>query len=99
MFAAIFKAKIGNQDERYRQTVARMRELAFERYGCLDFISVTEGDQEIAISYWENEDSIRRWHQDAEHTEAQQHGRNGWYSAYEVEIVELKRRYRYPADN
>ncbi|AJQ93266.1 antibiotic biosynthesis monooxygenase family protein [Gynuella sunshinyii] len=99
MFAAIFKAKVGDQDEQYRQTVVRMRELAFERYGCLDFITVTEGDQEIAISYWENEDSIRQWHQDAEHAEAQRQGRNRWYSAYEVEIVEIKRRYRYPADN
>jgi len=34
-----------------------MSELAFKEYGCLDFISVTEGKQEIAIFYWETEDA------------------------------------------
>jgi quinol monooxygenase YgiN len=55
MYAVIFRAKPGVQDEEYGKTVARMRELAFDKYGCLDFIAVTEGDQEVAISYWENE--------------------------------------------
>ncbi|TDR75022.1 hypothetical protein [Photobacterium lutimaris] len=52
MFAVIFRAKTGNQDSQYAEMVAVMRELAFEKYGCLDFIAVTEGEQEIAMSYW-----------------------------------------------
>jgi heme-degrading monooxygenase HmoA len=96
MFAVIFKAKTGIQDKNYLDTVAAMRKLAFENYGCLDFIAVTEGEQEIAISYWENEDSIQRWHQDAQHVTAQKLGQDHWYNSYVVEVVEIKRRYSYP---
>jgi len=29
-----------------------MRDLAINKYGCSEFISTTEGNNEIAISYW-----------------------------------------------
>ena len=93
MFAVIFKAKPGQQDDIYLQTVSRMRELAFNKYGCLDFISATEGDLELAISYWEDEESIKRWKNDSEHTLAQKAGRSAWYESYSVQIVEIKREY------
>lgn len=95
MFAVIFRAKPGIQDERYSQTVTRMRELAFEKYGCLDFISATEGDQEIAISYWPDEQSIVQWKSDSEHAVAQQLGREKWYDGYTVQVVEIKRQYTF----
>jgi len=95
MFAVIFRAKPGIQDEEYGKTVSRMRELAFDEYGCLDFIAVTEGDQEIAISYWENEESIKKWKSDSEHTIAQESGRSKWYKSYIVQVVEIKREYKY----
>lgn len=95
MFAVIFRATTGTQDEEYSKTVARMRELAFDKYGCLDFVAVTEGKQEIAISYWENEASIREWKNDSEHALAQELGREKWYESYIVEVVEIKRSYKY----
>jgi heme-degrading monooxygenase HmoA len=99
MFAVIFRAKPAKQDELYGQTVARMRELAFEKYGCIDFITATEEDnQEIAISYWKDEAAIIRWRKDAEHTLAQELGRTEWYDAYSVQVVEIKREYRYSAN-
>ena len=93
MFAVIFRAKPGVQDEKYSETVTRMRELAFDKYGCIDFIAVTEGDQEIAISYWDSEESIKKWKSDSEHTLAQQQGRTKWYESYIVQVVEIKREY------
>jgi heme-degrading monooxygenase HmoA len=99
MFAVIFRAKPGKlsaaQSQQYSDTVARMRELAFEKYGCLDFIAATEGDTEIAISYWPNEAAIIAWKSDPEHNEAQQLGRNQWYDGYTVQVVEIKREYQY----
>ena len=95
MFAVIFRAKTGNQDSQYAEMVAVMRELAFEKYGCLDFIAVTEGEQEIAISYWETEADIQRWHQDCQHAVAQQLGRDKWYQSYTVQVVEIKRQYSF----
>ncbi|MFC4701728.1 hypothetical protein ACFO4O_16350 [Glaciecola siphonariae] len=34
MFAVIFKAQVGNQDSQYSETVAIMRDLAFNKYNC-----------------------------------------------------------------
>ncbi|MDB1125927.1 antibiotic biosynthesis monooxygenase family protein [Vibrio algarum] len=96
MFAVIFKAKVGKQDKDYLDMVAVMRELAFSKYGCLDFFAVSEGDQEIAISYWESENDIQRWHSDTQHTVAQKLGREKWYQSYTVEVVEIQRRYSFP---
>lgn len=98
MYAVIFRAKTAVQDQEYAQTVKRMRELAFSKYGCLDFIAVTEGQQELAISYWPDKQSIVQWKQDAEHSLAQQLGRNNWYHSYTVQVVEVKREYSYHSD-
>lgn len=95
MFAVIFKAKTGDQDSQYSETVATMRELAFGKYNCQDFIAVTEGEQEIAISYWLSESDIQNWHKDSQHAIAQKLGREKWYSAYTVEVVEIKRSYSF----
>lgn len=98
MFAVIFKATVGQQGQTYSDAVSRMRELAFEKYGCLDFVALTEGAQEIAISYWPDETSILAWKKDSEHTLAQQQGRQSWYQSYTVEVVEIKRHYRWKMD-
>ncbi|TKB50377.1 antibiotic biosynthesis monooxygenase [Ferrimonas sediminicola] len=95
MYAVIFKAKAGVQDSQYSQMVELMRELAFSQYQCQDFIAVTEGDQEIAISYWDSEEDIRRWHADSQHALAQRFGRKKWYRSYVVEVVKIERRYAF----
>ena len=58
MYAVIFRATAKQLDEEYNQTAARMRELAKRKYGCVEFVSVQEGDQEIAISYWRSEQEM-----------------------------------------
>lgn len=94
MFAVIFKARVKAQDADYSIAVERMRELAFEKYSCIDFIAVTEGDQEIAISYWHTEEDIKRWKADPEHQLAQENGRRKWYLSYSVQVVEVIREYQ-----
>lgn len=93
MFAVIFKAEIAQLDAEYGVMAARMRELAQARYGCVEFVSVADGDQEISISYWENEAQITAWKQDPEHLLAQEAGRSKWYKSYSVQVVEVKRQY------
>ena len=67
MYAVIFKAKINRLDKAYYEMAVRMRELATGKYGCTEFVSVTEGEQEVAISYWKNLSDINEWKQNAEH--------------------------------
>ncbi|MBL1276379.1 MAG: hypothetical protein COB30_009845 [Ectothiorhodospiraceae bacterium] len=93
MYAVIFKAEIKELDEAYATMAEKMRNLAIEKYGCTEFTAVTEGTQELAISYWKNLDMITQWKQDPQHLEAQKLGRSKWYKSYNVQIVEIIREY------
>ncbi len=93
MYAVIFRAEINERDEAYAEMAARMRDLALNKYGCVEFTAVTEGRQEIAISYWDNQEQIKAWKQDAEHRTAQKLGRSKWYKSYRVQVVEIIRDY------
>ncbi len=94
MYAVIFTAELLSLDDEYTQTAERMRTLAFENYHCQNIQSVTEGNQEITISYWNSTDDIRAWKQDPAHLTAQQLGREKWYRHYDVKIVEVLREYQ-----
>jgi heme-degrading monooxygenase HmoA len=93
MYAVIFRAKLARPDGDYPVVAARLRELALEQYGCTEFTACTEGDTEIAISYWDSEEQILAWKRDPEHISAQQLGRSSWYRTYSVEVVKVVRAY------
>ena len=93
MYAVIFRAEINQLDSRYSQMASQMRELAINKYGCTEFTSVTEGAQEIAISYWQNQEQIKQWKQDAKHLVAQELGQSMWYKTYKVQVVEIIHEY------
>jgi len=93
MYAVIFTAELSEPDQAYWDTVERLRTRAMEQYGCTGFRSVTQGNQEIAISYWPTLDKISRWREDPEHRAAQRLGRESWYECYQVQVVELLREY------
>jgi len=93
MYAVIFRAEIAELEDEYGRIAERLRELALNRYGCSEFVSVSEGSREIAISYWQSETQIAAWKQDVEHLAAQKLGRSRWYASYRVEVVEIKRAY------
>jgi heme-degrading monooxygenase HmoA len=94
VYVVIFRAKLGNHDAEYVEVAARMRELALGEFGCIEFHSVTEGRDEIALSYWPNEESIRAWKEHPEHVLAQQAGRERWYESYSVQVARVTREYR-----
>jgi heme-degrading monooxygenase HmoA len=96
MLVVIFRARVRQFDDEYSKVAARMRELAIRQCGCLEFHSLTEGDQEVALSYWPDEASIRAWRNHPEHVRAQQLGRDRWYESYSVQVAEVAREYRVP---
>ncbi len=93
MYAVIFRATIRQLDSEYRSMASQLRQLALADYGCLEFTAVTEGEQEIAISYWSDLEHIRQWKQAALHLTAQRMGKERWYRDYQVQVVELVREY------
>ena len=89
MYAVIFRATIAEFDDDYFSTAEHLKDLAFRKYNCQDFVAVTEGNEEIAISYWQTLQQIKDWKNDPEHRQAQIKGRNKWYAAFNVEICEI----------
>jgi heme-degrading monooxygenase HmoA len=98
MFVVIFRAQVRQFDAEYSAMAAQMRELALTQFGCLSFNATTEGEQEIAVSYWPDEASIRAWKQHTEHLQAQHLGRDRWYASYSVDIAEIRRSYAHPPE-
>jgi len=94
MHVVIFRAKVRSFDAEYSAVAARMRELALTQFGCLDFQALTEGKDEIALSYWPDEASIVAWKAHSEHVLAQQLGRERWYESYIVQVAQIGREYR-----
>lgn len=95
MYVVIFTAQISELDETYASTAARLRQIALSKYGCTRFTALMESDQEVIISYWETLDQIQAWNQDPEHRKAQELGRNKWYSAFQVQVVQVLRDYEF----
>lgn len=93
MYVVIFTAQTACLDQEYSETAAKMRQLALDRYGCKEFTAVTEGDAEVALSYWDDWESIQRWKQDAEHLSAQAIGKEKWYQWYRVDVAKVERSY------
>jgi len=89
MIAVIFKATIAEFDDEYLRTAEHLKDLALTKYGCQDFVSVSDGNQEITISYWQTMEQIRDWKNDPEHRDAQILGRDKWYKSFSVEICEI----------
>ncbi|MBP8286339.1 MAG: antibiotic biosynthesis monooxygenase [Rhodoferax sp.] len=97
MVVVIFRAKIRQLDADYADVAARMRELALTQFGCLEFQAVSEGADEVALSYWPDEASVLAWKSHAEHILAQQMGRQRWYQSYVVQVAHIGREYRFDA--
>ena len=74
-------------DEQYSHQAEDLRKMALEQYGCLEFQSVTEGDKEISLSYWPNQQTMSAWKEQADHLQAQQQGRQRWYRHYRVVVT------------
>jgi len=87
MYVVIVRARIRALDDEYARVAARMRELALREFGCIHFHAVTEGRDEVALSWWPSEESIRAWKEHPEHLLAQAAGRERWYESYSVQVL------------
>lgn len=94
-WAVIFTAVFTGRDaQEYGRTADRMVQLAQAQPGFLGYESAQgENGGEITISYWASEEAIRDWKRNAEHLAAQKRGREAFYSAYTIRVVQVSRAY------
>lgn len=86
--------RTGADPEGYETMAARMVELAQQQPGFLGIDSARGSDGlGITVSYWDSEESIRRWHEHAEHLQAQALGRSRWYASFELHVCRVDRTY------
>ncbi|NMP31060.1 antibiotic biosynthesis monooxygenase [Thalassotalea sp. M1531] len=93
-YAVIFRATINKLDKDYDDMVQQLRKLAFEQYNCQEFIAYSEGNEEIAVSYWQSLEDIANWKANTSHLYAQKLGGEKWYQAYRVQVTEILRDYQ-----
>ena len=93
MFVVIFRAQIKALDAEYNATAQTLRELALAEYGCHEFISFTEGNEEVALSWWDSLEQIKAWKNNAAHKAAQEKGRRDWYESVSVQVLESVKQY------
>ena len=72
----------------------RMIEMASHQPGFLGIESARETDGfVITVSYWNSEQAIAAWKENAEHRVAQEAGQNLWYSGYQLRVAKVERDY------
>lgn len=91
-YAVIFTSVRTAGDNGYAEMAQKMDELAKEQPGYLGIESARE-DLGITVSYWKDLESIRRWHENAEHRLAQMKGYEIWYQSFKVRICKVEKEY------
>jgi heme-degrading monooxygenase HmoA len=98
-YAVIFSSVRTEADtEGYAAMAERMVELARQQPGFLG-LETARGDdgRGITVSYWESEEAIRHWRDDAEHRLAQAGGRERWYARFALRVARVERAWGFEA--
>lgn len=93
-YAVIFTSKQTKTTEGYAEMADEMEALAKKQKGFLGIESARQ-DLGITVSYWQTLEDIKNWKQQADHLQAQQKGRQDWYSYYHVRICKVEREYEF----
>ncbi len=92
-FVVIFTSMRAEFGEGYTETAERMMALASKQPGFLGAETVHENSIGITVSYWQDEESITSWKEQADHQEAQQLGKEHWYEDYCIRVAKVERAY------
>jgi len=93
-YAVIFTSTQNQNIEGYEEMANKMERLAKQQPGYLG-MDTAKNEVGITVSYWKSLEAIKHWKQQAEHVEAQQKGRNNWYSWYHIRICKVEREYEF----
>jgi heme-degrading monooxygenase HmoA len=91
-YAVVFTSILAKDDSGYAGMADRMMELAALQSGFLGVESARQ-DLGVTVSYWDSDEAIMRWKQNAEHLVAQKNGRSRWYADFRVRICRVERDY------
>lgn len=95
MILVVFRSRFSEQvDDGYRTTDDHLAEKARAVYGD-DLVQVktyeAEDGERLTLVWWRNPETLAQWRADLEHRNAQQQGRDKWYSFYELSVTDVLR--------
>ncbi|MFD1616101.1 antibiotic biosynthesis monooxygenase family protein [Gelatiniphilus marinus] len=93
-YAVIFTSTQNENTNGYLEMAEKMEALAKKQNGFLG-IDSARNTVGITVSYWQTLEAIKNWKQQSEHLQAQQKGREEWYSWYNVKICKVEREYQF----
>jgi heme-degrading monooxygenase HmoA len=97
MIAVIFEA-VPNSGKRdaYLDAAARLRPLLEKMDGFISierFESLTQPGKILSLSFWRDEEAVRRWRNVEEHRRIQGAGRASIFADYRLRVAEVRRDY------
>lgn len=97
MIAVIFEVvPFVGERHRYLDLAGELRARLEEVDGFLSverFESLTTRGKLLSLSFWHDEEAVRRWRETEEHRAAQGAGRGGVFAAYRLRVAEVLRDY------
>jgi heme-degrading monooxygenase HmoA len=93
MKVVLFRSRLrGDAGADYAAKAAEMIELARRMPGFVDFRSYEAEDGErLAVSWWEDDASVRGFREHPDHRETQRLGRERWYACFELDVADVER--------
>lgn len=91
-YAVVFTTLVTNDLADYQETAGRMEELAKQQPGYLG-VESARSEVGITVSYWKDLDSVTKWKNNIQHSEARERGRKQWYRQYQLRICKVEREY------
>ncbi len=96
-YAVIFSSRRRDGDHGYAETAQRMEALVAQQPGFLGSESTRDASGfGITVAYFDSEEAIAGWRDNAEHAAARERGRNEWYQHFELRIARVERAYGGP---
>jgi heme-degrading monooxygenase HmoA len=97
MIAVIFEVRIrpGRQQDYLDIATSLRAELeAIDGFLSVErFVSVTDPNRLVSLSFWRDEDAVHRWRTASRHRNAQRAGREGIFSDYRLRVAAVLRDY------
>lgn len=93
-YTVIFTSQRTTVDDGYSELNDELYEeaLSFDGYIGAESLRNAEGFG-VAVLYWKDAESIKRWANYAKHIRAKQKGKELWYEGYRVRIAKVEREY------
>ena len=94
MIVVLFRSKLvpTASTDGYDEMAQEMDDLARTMPGFIDVKSFKAEDGErLTVVWWQDEDTLRAWREQARHRVAQRTGRERWYEYYKMDVAEVIR--------